>query len=131
MTRAASTTASRARAPTGSVSRRWPRAAGGRSRTGGCCGATTGAALVLLAPKTGRTHQLRVHLRLLGTPVLGDPLYGGKDPRFPGATLMLHAWRLRIVLPGESAAREFRAPLPGPVQVAAAGSREARPRGTG
>ena len=72
-----------------------------------------GFSLVLLAPKTGRTHQLRVHLRLLGTPILGDPLYGGRDARFPGATLMLHAWRLRIALPGESAAREFRAPLPG------------------
>ena len=71
-----------------------------------------GCSLVLLAPKTGRTHQLRVHLRLLGTPVLGDPLYGGKDARFPGATLMLHAWRLRITLPGEEQAREFRAPLP-------------------
>jgi 23S rRNA pseudouridine1911/1915/1917 synthase len=71
-----------------------------------------GCSLVLLAPKTGRTHQLRVHLRLLGTPVLGDPLYGGKDSRFPGATLMLHAWRLRITLPGETQAREFRAPLP-------------------
>jgi 23S rRNA pseudouridine1911/1915/1917 synthase len=71
-----------------------------------------GCSLLLLAPRTGRTHQLRVHLRLLGTPVLGDPLYGGMDARFPGATLMLHAWKLRIVLPGESAPREFRAPLP-------------------
>lgn len=68
--------------------------------------------LVLLAPRTGRTHQLRVHLRQLGTPILGDPLYGGRDPRFPDATLMLHAWRLRITLPGESNEREFRAPVP-------------------
>jgi 23S rRNA pseudouridine1911/1915/1917 synthase len=71
-----------------------------------------GFSLMLLEPKTGRTHQLRVHLRQLGTPILGDSLYGGKDARFPGATLMLHAWRLRITLPGESSVREFRAPLP-------------------
>jgi 23S rRNA pseudouridine1911/1915/1917 synthase len=72
-----------------------------------------GCSLLLLAPRTGRTHQLRVHLRLLGTPVLGDPFYGGVDAKFPGATLMLHAWKLRITLPGELAPREFRAPLPG------------------
>ncbi|MCX7029757.1 MAG: RluA family pseudouridine synthase [Spirochaetes bacterium] len=90
-----------------------------------------GCSLVLLAPKTGRTHQLRVHLRLLGTPVLGDPLYGGKDARFPGATLMLHAWRLRIVLPGESQEREFRAPLPERFRSLLRDLGTARPRGTG
>jgi 23S rRNA pseudouridine1911/1915/1917 synthase len=90
-----------------------------------------GCSLVLLAPKTGRTHQLRVHLRLLGTPVLGDPLYGGKDPRFPAATLMLHAWRLRIVLPGESLAREFRAPLPGRFRSLLRDLGRSRPRGAG
>ncbi len=71
-----------------------------------------GYSLVLLAPLTGRTHQLRVHLRLAGCPVLGDPLYGRRDPRFPDATLMLHAWKLRIRLPGQGQPREFRAPLP-------------------
>jgi 23S rRNA pseudouridine1911/1915/1917 synthase len=71
-----------------------------------------GYALVLLVPLTGRTHQLRVHLRLVGCPVLGDPLYGRPDPRFPSATLMLHSWRLAIRLPGEAEPREFRAPLP-------------------
>ena len=90
-----------------------------------------GCSLVLLAPKTGRTHQLRVHLRLLGTPVLGDPLYGGKDPRFPGATLMLHAWRLRITLPGEQRVREFRAPLPGRFRSLLRDLGRSRPRGAG
>jgi len=33
-----------------------------------------------LAPRTGRTHQVRVHCALLGCPVLGDPVYGGGDP---------------------------------------------------
>ena len=87
--------------------------------------------LVLLAPRTGRTHQLRVHLRHLGCPVLGDPLYGGADARFPGATLMLHAWRLRIVLPGESLAREFRAPLPGRFRSLLRDLGQSRPRGAG
>ena len=49
--------------------------------------------LLELRPITGRTHQIRVHLRHLGHPVLGDPLYA-----FPGAPpaprLLLHAWRL-------------------------------------
>jgi 23S rRNA pseudouridine1911/1915/1917 synthase len=87
-----------------------------------------GCTLVLLEPKTGRTHQLRVHLRQLGTPILGDPLYGGKDARFPDATLMLHAWRLRITLPGESRPREFRAPLPERFRLLLRNLRAAAPR---
>jgi 23S rRNA pseudouridine1911/1915/1917 synthase len=67
---------------------------------------------VSLRPKTGRTHQLRVHMAGLGTPILGDPVYGRKDGRFPEATLMLHAYRLRISLSGAEAPSVFRAPLP-------------------
>jgi 23S rRNA pseudouridine1911/1915/1917 synthase len=67
--------------------------------------------LLLVRPRTGRTHQLRVHLRHAGCPILGDPLYHKKDPRFPNATLMLHALSLEITLPnGER--RTFKAPLP-------------------
>jgi 23S rRNA pseudouridine1911/1915/1917 synthase len=69
-------------------------------------------AVVLLAPRTGRTHQLRVHLRHIGTPILGDPVYGQKDALCPDATLMLHSRSLTIRLPGESAARTFSAPPP-------------------
>ncbi len=69
-------------------------------------------ALVLLAPKTGRTHQLRVHLKGLGAPILGDAVYGKRDPRFPDASLMLHARSLSIVLPGEREPRTFAARLP-------------------
>ena len=68
--------------------------------------------LILLRPKTGRTHQLRVHLRYLGHPIAGDPLYGSADPLFPQATLMLHARSLAIILPGEDKERVFRATLP-------------------
>jgi 23S rRNA pseudouridine1911/1915/1917 synthase len=68
--------------------------------------------LVALSPRTGRTHQLRVHLKSLGAPVLGDPIYGRRDESFPAATLMLHARSLRILLPGESEARTFSSKLP-------------------
>jgi len=68
--------------------------------------------LILLRPKTGRTHQLRVHLRYLGHPITGDPLYGVADDSFPKVSLMLHAKSLAIVLPGEDTQRIFKAPLP-------------------
>ncbi len=68
--------------------------------------------LVLLAPRSGRTHQLRVHMKRLGTPIVGDPLYGRTDARFPGETLMLHARSLSILLPGDTAARTFLSPVP-------------------
>jgi 23S rRNA pseudouridine1911/1915/1917 synthase len=75
--------------------------------------------LLLLKPRTGRTHQIRVHLKYLGCPILGDPVYGHRDPRFPAATLMLHAKSLSILIPdalsstGTPLPRTFSAPLPG------------------
>jgi 23S rRNA pseudouridine1911/1915/1917 synthase len=71
-----------------------------------------GYSVVLLRPKTGRTHQLRVHLRHLGHPILGDPLYGLRDLRFPTVPLMLHAKRLTLRLPNEQTPRTFKAPFP-------------------
>jgi 23S rRNA pseudouridine1911/1915/1917 synthase len=68
--------------------------------------------LVFLKPHTGRTHQLRVHLRHIGHPILGDPLYGIPDPGFPRASLMLHAQRLTLILPGDQEPRTFRTSLP-------------------
>ncbi len=69
-------------------------------------------ALVSLRPRTGRTHQLRVHMAGLGSPILGDPLYGRHDPFFPEATLMLHARRLAITLPGAEGSTVFEAAVP-------------------
>lgn len=68
--------------------------------------------LLVLRPKTGRTHQIRVHLRHIGHPVLGDPFYGFLDPLFPKATLMLHARSLAIALPGMEGQRLFKTPMP-------------------
>jgi 23S rRNA pseudouridine1911/1915/1917 synthase len=52
--------------------------------------------LVELRPATGRTHQLRVHLKYTHHPIVGDFIYGGKDAR----RLMLHASKLEITIPG-------------------------------
>lgn len=68
--------------------------------------------LIVFRLHTGRTHQIRVHAKYLGTPILGDPVYGKKDKRFPGATMMLHARRLRIRIPGEDDLMTFEAPVP-------------------
>ena len=64
-------------------------------------------ALVELKPTTGRTHQLRVHMKYLGHPIVGDVVYGNE----PAARLMLHAGALEITLPG-GVRRTFEAPLP-------------------
>ena len=68
--------------------------------------------LLLLRPKTGRTHQLRVHLKALGHPIIGDPLYGEADKRFPHSSLMLHAKRLSIILPNQKTKTVFRSNFP-------------------
>ena len=65
--------------------------------------------LVVLELKTGRTHQLRVHMLSMGTPIAGDRIYSNTKMEFD---LMLHAYRLSIKLPGESSFTGFRAPLP-------------------
>lgn len=69
-------------------------------------------ALVSLHPLTGRTHQLRVHMAALGCPVVGDPLYSRSDSRLRDVRLALHAVRLTIRLPDESAPRTFTARIP-------------------
>lgn len=60
-----------------------------------------------LFPETGRQHQLRVHTRLIGHPILGDRLYDGR----PAPRLMLHAYRIAFRHPRRGAVT-FEAPLP-------------------
>lgn len=52
-----------------------------------------------LSPLTGRTHQLRVHCEALGTPILGDPKYGGAKTHVEGFTDRLHLHARGLVLP--------------------------------
>ena len=63
-------------------------------------------------PLTGRTHQIRLHCAFLGCPIVGDEVYGRKKPTVEIDRHFLHAYRLKIVLPGKKESRFFEAPLP-------------------
>lgn len=63
--------------------------------------------LLELKPTTGRTHQLRVHLAHIGTPILGDKIYGNT----PEDRMYLHASELEITIP-EGQRRTFKSKLP-------------------
>jgi 23S rRNA pseudouridine1911/1915/1917 synthase len=63
-------------------------------------------------PLTGRTHQIRVHCGFLGCPIVGDRVYGRKQPSLPIDRQFLHAHKLNVLLPGEDVPRTFEAPLP-------------------
>jgi 23S rRNA pseudouridine1911/1915/1917 synthase len=81
-------------------------------------------ALLSVSPRTGRTHQIRVHLSYIGHPIVGDPVYGykknwwKKQPNLKNKVLpqierqMLHAQRLEFVHPDSEDFCEFQAPLP-------------------
>jgi 23S rRNA pseudouridine1911/1915/1917 synthase len=84
-----------------------------------------GFSLVELSPKTGRTHQLRIHMSHLRHPIVGDPFYGGRhvsirdvtgrpaDPAEPRFTRqMLHAHRLVVTHPVHQKPLALEAPLP-------------------
>lgn len=84
-----------------------------------------GATLLELDLKTGRTHQIRVHCAALHHPVLGDPVYGGRQASavvgaggartqrtFRVKRQMLHAWRLAFHHPADGRWRRFEAALP-------------------
>jgi 23S rRNA pseudouridine1911/1915/1917 synthase len=66
---------------------------------------------VALYPKTGRTHQLRVHMKAIHHPILGDTLYGGKktslQPSLGVSGLALRAVRLCVPLPNRAEVAEF------------------------
>jgi len=88
-----------------------------------------GYSLIKLSPRTGRTHQLRVHMQYLKHSVVADDMYGGKmvypwqiedrDPS-PEEPLMgrtaLHAWKLKIKHPTTDVEHEYTADLPEDIQ---------------
>lgn len=68
-------------------------------------------------PHTGRTHQIRLHCAFLGCPITADTFYGHRKPSVDLNRHFLHAWRLKITLPGEEKPRLFEAPIPGELMV--------------
>jgi 23S rRNA pseudouridine1911/1915/1917 synthase len=101
-----------------------------------------GHTLVKVQPRTGRTHQIRIHLAFVGSPVLADKLYGGRDkfllsdvvtglPKDEDRVLLarqaLHAFRLRFKHPKRGQWVEVEAPLPADMRAALAALREHRP----
>ena len=62
--------------------------------------------------ETGRTHQIRVHTKYLGHPVVGDPVYGYKTQKFRLNGQLLHAFRLELTHPKSGERMVFEAPLP-------------------
>ena len=63
-------------------------------------------------PRTGRTHQIRVHLASIGHPVAGDAVYGSRKTGRLFPRQFLHAQRICLVLPASDSQREFEAELP-------------------
>ncbi|MGB8464199.1 MAG: RluA family pseudouridine synthase [Terrimicrobiaceae bacterium] len=74
-----------------------------------------GVSLIECRPRTGRTHQIRVHLKHLGCPVLGDPLYGRRGSF---SRHMLHAWKLEFRHPVDGRLLAFEATPPPEFRIA-------------
>jgi len=72
--------------------------------------------LVEVYPETGRTHQIRVHLKYIGYPLLGDYLYAGRkqsrDDRKDIPRVMLHAWKISFTHPKSGKPLAYEAPIP-------------------
>jgi len=72
--------------------------------------------LVEVYPETGRTHQIRVHFKYLGYPLVGDYLYGGRkqsrDDRLWAPRVMLHAWKISLLHVKTHTPLAFEAPIP-------------------
>ena len=71
-----------------------------------------GCTFVEAMPRTGRTHQVRVHFSSIGHPVVGDQVYGHRRPRVAVPRQFLHAWRLAFKHPVEGHTLEFTTELP-------------------
>jgi 23S rRNA pseudouridine1911/1915/1917 synthase len=79
------------------------------------------AALLEAAPRTGRTHQIRVHLAAIGHPILGDVRYGGEGADAAALGLrrpFLHSWRIAFEHPVTGARIELESPLPEDLRIA-------------
>ena len=74
-----------------------------------------GVSLIECRPRTGRTHQIRVHLKHLGCPVLGAPLYGRRGSF---SRHMLHAWKLEFRHPDDGRMLAFEATPPPEFRIA-------------
>jgi len=77
------------------------------------------ASLVALRPRSGRTHQLRLHLASAGHPIIGDDLYGGTN-EYGMERQALHAWRVTFRHPETGVRIELVAPLPSDIRHAVA-----------
>ncbi|HZD25410.1 MAG TPA: RNA pseudouridine synthase [Alphaproteobacteria bacterium] len=75
-----------------------------------------GLAWLELRPRTGRTHQLRVHCAALGCPILGDWVYGTRDP----AVALLHLHARAVTLPFDPAGPPLTVEAPAPPHLEAA-----------
>jgi len=79
------------------------------------------AALLEAAPRTGRTHQIRVHLAAIGHPILGDARYGGGGADAAALGLrrpFLHSWRIAFDHPVTGVHVELESPLPQDLRIA-------------
>ncbi len=73
--------------------------------------------LVEAMPKTGRTHQIRVHMAYIGHPIVGDRVYGHRKRRLPIQRHFLHAGYIRFKRPKDEAWIEVEAELPADLQA--------------
>ena len=71
-----------------------------------------GYTLVECALQTGRTHQIRVHLKHMGFPVVGDRVYTKQTDKFRLNGQLLHAYKLELTHPRTGERMKFCAPLP-------------------
>lgn len=78
------------------------------------------SSLILCDLKTGRTHQIRVHMSEMGHPILGDVQYAKKDfsCSYPAKRHLLHAWKLSFIHPFSHKKVSIQAPLPKDFQEA-------------
>jgi 23S rRNA pseudouridine1911/1915/1917 synthase len=91
---------------------RWTAAAAPRRRALRCWSALASFTYVRAELKTGRTHQIRVHLSSISHPVAGDPVYGPKHVRLHKGGQLLHAGELSFIHPATGVRVSFTAPLP-------------------